>query len=89
MKVQWITENGFFCDSHIILEADSKHPDLSEDVTGNGLAKVAGFFAHRLQHQYDRFINVVGRKASLKLPAIDARLTSISAASTSSFELQK
>jgi hypothetical protein len=28
-KVPGITGNGLFCDSHIILEADSKHLDSS------------------------------------------------------------
>jgi hypothetical protein len=45
-NVPWITENGLFCDSHIILEADIKHPDSFKDGTGNGLARVASFFAH-------------------------------------------
>jgi hypothetical protein len=37
-------KNGFFCNSHIIIEANIKHPDSSEDGTGNGLAPGTEFF---------------------------------------------
>jgi hypothetical protein len=43
-KVPGIIGNGFFFDSHIITEADSKHPDSSEDSTGNGLDRVGRIF---------------------------------------------
>jgi hypothetical protein len=43
-NVPWIAVNGFFCDPHIITEADIKHPDSSEDGTGNVLARLGRLF---------------------------------------------